>query len=96
MKLRDILNILFWILLIIVIILILWRIFGNSPSDLSIIITALFALLLKMWTISDELNSFKHEVKFSFYKVKKDMSSIKNKIDITENKSLRLTKNKLK
>lgn len=73
---RNILNILFWIALIVVIILILWRIFGNSPSDLSIIISALFAILLKMWAISDELKEFKHEVRFSFHKVKEDINQI--------------------
>lgn len=79
MKRKDILNILFWISLVILIILILWRIFGNSPEDLTIIITAVFTLMFKMWTISDDLNNFKHEVRFSFHKVKEDINNIKNK-----------------
>lgn len=98
MKRKDILNVLFWILLIIVVILIIWRIVGNSPTDFSIIVTALFMVLLKMWAVSDELKDFKHEVKFSFYKVKKDMSNIKNKVEIVEDnltKSSR-TKNETK
>ena len=77
MKKKEILNILFWVALIILVILIIWRIFGNSPSDLSIIITAFFIILIKMWTISDELKEFKHEVKFSFHKVKEDMDKIR-------------------
>jgi len=77
MKKKEILNILFWVALIILVILIIWRIFGNSPPDLSIIITALFMILIKMWTISDELKEFKHEVKFSFHKVKEDMEKIR-------------------
>ncbi len=80
MKRKDILNLLFWILLIIVIILVLWRIFGNSPSDISILLASLLTLLLKMWAISDEIKDFKHEVKFSFYKVKEDADSIKDKM----------------
>lgn len=85
MKRKDIFNILFWILLIIVIILILWRIFGNSPSDLSIIVAALFTILLKIWVVSDEFKEFKHEVKFSFYRARKDIDSIKNKEMIENN-----------
>jgi len=79
MKSKRILSILFWILLIILIVLIIWRIFGNSPSDFSILITALLTILIKMWAISDELKDFKHEVKFSFYKVKKDISGLKKR-----------------
>ncbi len=82
MKRKDILEILFWILLIIVIILILWRIFGNSPSDLSILLASLLTILLKMWAISDELKEFKHEVKFSFHKVREDINSTNSKIKI--------------
>lgn len=80
MKRKDILNILFWILLIIVIILVLWRIIGNSPSDLSIILASFFTILFKMWAISDELKDFKHEVKASFTKAKKEIVYIKSKL----------------
>ncbi len=86
MKRKDILNILFWILFIIVIILILWRIFGNSPSDLAIILPALLMLLLKIWSISDNLNDFKHEVKFSFHQVRQDINNINQKLDIHDKK----------
>lgn len=80
MEKKHILNILFWTALAIVIALILWRIFGNSPSDLSIMISALFAILLKMWAISDELKEFKHEIRFSFHKAKEDISKINQKL----------------
>ena len=62
MKSKRILSILFWILLIILIVLIIWRIFGNSPSDFSILITALLTILIKMWAISDELKDFLIEI----------------------------------
>lgn len=79
MKRKDILNTLFWILFVIVIILIIWRIFGNNPSDLAIILTALLMLLLKMWSIGDDLKDFKHETKFSFHKVKEDIIKMLSK-----------------
>ena len=84
MKRKDILNALFWILLVIGIILVLWRIFGNSPSDLEIILTFILMLMFKLFALGGELKDFKHEVRFSFYKVKKDMGNIKNKIETIE------------
>jgi len=80
MKKKDILNILFWIAFTIVILLILWRIFGNSPSDLSIMVAALFTVLLKMWNISDELKEFKHEVRFSFHKAKEEINNMDQRL----------------
>jgi len=79
MEKRRILDTLFWILLAIVIILILWRIFGNSPTDLAIIIPIFLMLLIKMWSISDDLKDFKHEVKFSFHKVKEEINKLPKK-----------------
>lgn len=92
MKRKDVLNILFWILFVIVIILILWRIFGNSPSDLTIALPALLMVLLKMWSISDNLNEFKHEVKISFNQVKTDMNNINQKLDFHDKNINELSK----
>jgi len=77
MNKRKILNILFWVLLLIVIALILWRIFGNSPTDLQIIIPIMLMFLVKMWTISDEVKELRHEVRMSFSKVKSELEKIK-------------------
>ena len=73
---KQILNILFWILLIIGVILIFWRIFGDSPTDLSIILTFTLMLMFKMWSIGDELKEFKQEVRLSFNKVKTDFENL--------------------
>ncbi len=94
MKLRQILDILFWVLLTIVVILLLWRIFGNSPTDLSIIMPALLMLLVKTWSISDNLKDFKHEVRFSFRKVREDTSKTKENISDIEHR-LNKVENKL-
>lgn len=79
MEKKKILNILFWILLIVVAVLVLWRILGDSPSDLQIIIPVMLMLLVKLWSVSDDLQGFKHEVKASFANVKTDIDEIKNK-----------------
>ena len=76
MKRSQILNLLFWILLIIGIILLVWYIFGNTPTELAITLTFILTLMLKMWAISDELKEFKHEVKFSFHRIKEDINNV--------------------
>ena len=94
MKRKDIFNILFWIFLIIVIILLIWYIFGNSPTELGITLTFLLMLMFKMWAISDDLKDFKYETKFSFHKVKEDANIIKDKLEKVENKVATLSKTK--
>lgn len=81
MSKQKIFNILFWILLLIGIILIIWKIFGNTPSDLSIIITVSLMLLFKIWSISDDLKDFKYGVKSSFNKVKTEINEFKKKYE---------------
>lgn len=77
MKLKQIPDILFWIALIIGIIMIIWRIFGNSLTDLAVIMPFILMLILKIWAISDEIKEFKHDVKSSFNKIKIDMKNLK-------------------
>ncbi len=81
MERKKIFDILFWVLLIVVIGLILWRIFGDSPTDLQIIIPIMLMMLVKMWSVSDGLKDFKYEVRTSFVKVKTEMSEMKKDID---------------
>ena len=87
MNRKQILDILFWIFLIISIVLIAWKVFGNSPTDLSIIIFLFSTLIFKLWTLSDETKEFKHEfkvfkheIKNSFSKVRKDFDELNNKL----------------
>lgn len=72
----DIKEILFWIFLMLAVILLLWNIFGNSPSEFVTTITLIFALLLKVWSISDR--QIKSEMKFNFL-VKDFKEHINNK-----------------
>ena len=83
---RKILDILFWILLIIGIILLLWYIFGNSPTELAITITFILTLLLKVWSISDNLNNFQYKTILSFHKIREDINKTKEEINNIENK----------
>lgn len=72
----DIKEILFWIFLVLAISLLLWNIFGNSPSEFVTIITLIFAVIIKLWSISDR--QIKGEMKF--YVLAKDFKEhINNK-----------------
>jgi Mg2+/citrate symporter len=82
MERKRIFNILFWIALIIGIVLILWMVFGDSPTELGVVITFMLALLFKIWSVSDETKEFKHEVKMSFVKVREDFSELKKKLKV--------------
>jgi hypothetical protein len=79
MRRSDVFNILFWITLIIGIILLLWYIFGNSPTELAIPLTFLLMLMFKMRALSDDLKDFKHETKITFHKVKEDVNNLNSK-----------------
>jgi len=78
---KIILDIVFWIALIVGIIMVLWRIFGNSPTDLALITPFIVMLISKIWNVNNELKDFKWEVKSSFNKVRGDMNRIETKID---------------
>lgn len=59
----DIKEILFWILLILSIILIIWNVFGNSPTEFIALVSLIFTLLLKVWSVSDK--QIKLEMRFN-------------------------------
>lgn len=74
---RKILNIIAWVALTVGVVMIIWRIFGNSPTDIQIISPFIVFGLVKVWDISNELKDFKHGVKLSFMKIKEDFKSLK-------------------
>ena len=60
----NIKEILFWIFLVIAMVLLIWNVFGNSPSEFITIVAILFTILLKVISISERLT--KIETKFNF------------------------------
>ncbi len=58
----NIRDVLFWIFLILGVGLLIWNIFGNSPTEFIALVTLIFAVLLKTWAISDR--QIKSEMKF--------------------------------
>ena len=97
----DVKDILFWILLFLSIILIIWYIVGNSPSELAIMISIISLILVKMWNISDNLIRTDLKSKHGFNKIRNDVLNInkdisfikKNLYEIKED--IQIIKNKL-
>ena len=73
--------------------MIIWKVLGNSPSDLEILAPFIVMSLIKIWSNSDRVRDVRHEVnilsvniKSSFRDVKKDFDRIENKIDLLNKK----------
>jgi len=47
-------DVLFLIIFVLGLIFLIWAIFGNSPTEFITIITLLFAVIIKLWSISDK------------------------------------------
>jgi len=71
----NIKDILFWVFLIFGLILLIWTVFGNSPTEFIALVALIFTGLLKTWSISDR--QIKSEMKLqnlenSFIRLAKD------------------------
>ncbi|MBU2616564.1 MAG: hypothetical protein KKB79_01125 [Nanoarchaeota archaeon] len=95
MNTRKILDVIFWIALIIGTIMVLWRIFGNSPTDLAVITPFIVMGLTKIWSNNNRIWELEIKMKNSFDKVRENTNRIGNKIDDLLNK-LNGRKNKYK
>jgi len=78
---RKILDIIAWIALIVGIIMVLWRIFGNSPTDLAVVTPFIIFGLAKTWSNNNKIYDLEIKMKNNFNKAKEDMNRIENKID---------------
>jgi len=87
MNTRKILDIIFWIALVIGTIMVLWRIFGNSPTDLAVITPFVVMGLIKVWSNNNRIWELEIKMKNSFDKVRENTNRIGNKIDDLLNKS---------
>lgn len=86
-------EIIFWILLLISVILVLWTIFGNSPSEFLTIISIILIIVFKLWAVSDRLirlemksDMTNNRIKHSFNYIKRDMGLIKSDMDLIKRK----------
>jgi len=63
MKADNIANIIAWALIILGIIFILWKLFGGSPTEFSILITLISGILFKIMALGSDLSALKEKVK---------------------------------
>lgn len=85
----DIKEILFWIVLVIAMILLIWNVFGNSPSEFIALASIILLVVMKVWSISDrqiksenEMRYISRRVKEGFDKIGEDINLIKNKLGV--------------
>ena len=83
---RQILDTIAWIALIVGIVMVLWKIFGNSPSGLEVIIPFIVLALMKIWSNNNRIWELEIKMKNSFEKVRGDTKRIENKIDLLNKK----------
>jgi len=84
--LRKILDVIAWIALIVGIIMVIWRIFGDSPTDLAVISPFIVLGLAKIWTNNNNIKEVDYQIrllarstKHSFEKVREDIDKLSNK-----------------
>jgi len=56
-------EILFWIFLIFGLILLIWSVFGKSPTEFIALVALIFTVLLKTWSINDRQIKFEMKLK---------------------------------
>lgn len=82
----NIRELLFWIILIFALALLLWNVFGKSPTEFVTIISIIFMLVLKIWSISDQQIKSDINAKNSFSNIREETSTIKYDIGLIKNK----------
>ena len=63
MNANNMANIIAWALIILGIIFILWKLFGGSPTEFSILITLISGILFKIMALGNDLSALKEKVK---------------------------------
>lgn len=86
---KKYLDILFWVSLVVGIVMVLWKIFGNSPTDLQVIAPFIVMGFVKVWDVNERQirlemgtkNGFT-KMKYDFGLIKQDLSLIKERLRI--------------
>ncbi len=84
------LEILFWVVMIILFIMILTRVFGNSATEIQIFLGFVTGFMIIMGFIAKhhrEIGEIKINMKHSFAKAKEDMDRMERKIDSLLNRN---------
>ena len=79
----DIKEILFWVFLIISLVILVWIIFGESPTELIFIVTIYLTMLFKMWSVSDRQIRTEEEIKRmreGFFRLADEFEGLKDRL----------------
>ena len=75
-------NVLAWIFLLVAVILVLWLIFGDSPTELVVFSVVAGFVLMKMWDMGERQVELEVRAKNGFCNMKRDMNLIKKRSGI--------------
>ena len=82
MRKISIKEILFWLFLVISVVLVLWTIFGDSPSDIFVSSAVIVMVVMKMWIMNDKLVRLEIRTKNGFSRIEEELNLIKNKLGV--------------
>lgn len=75
-------NFLAWVFLLTSLVLVLWLIFGDSPTELAVFSVVAGFVLIKMFDTEKRLTCLEMGMKNGFCNVKKDMKLTQKKLDL--------------
>ncbi|MFH0711563.1 MAG: hypothetical protein V1889_00380 [archaeon] len=78
----KVLDVVFWVSLIVGIIMVLWRIFGDSPTDLQVVAPFIVVGFVKMGGMNEKLIKLEMKSENGFRKIREDMGLIKERLEI--------------
>ena len=80
MKANNLANLIAWVLIILGVIFILWKLIGGSPTEFSILIILISGILFKIMAFSSDLSTLKERIKNIDSKFNALASDFKNHI----------------
>ena len=78
----NIKEVLFWVFLIISIILVLWMILGDSPSEFIVFVSVIAMMFMKISSISDKQVKTEIKTRNGFSRMKEDIELIKQNLNL--------------
>lgn len=75
-------RILFWIFAVICVVLLLWLIFGNSPTELFISSAVVILIIMKIWEMNEKLVKVEIGTKNGFCNMGQDIKMIKQNMEL--------------
>lgn len=63
MKTSDVFNIVAWVLIILAVVFVIWKLIGGSPTEFSVLIALVTGVLFKTMSMSSDLSALKERVK---------------------------------